>query len=123
MNVVPLVMIVDDDSDARESLAEVLGLSGYGCVTAEHGRAALDQLRREGATRPSVIILDVRMPVMDGWAFRVEQLRDRELASIPVIFLTADLGAEARVAASGGFAFVAKPYELGDLLQAVRRAC
>ena len=116
-------MIVDDDADARESLAEVLALSGYGCVTAEHGRAALDRLRQEGTTRPSVIILDVRMPVMDGWAFRVEQLRDRELASIPVIFLTADLGAEARVAASGGFAFVAKPYELDELLQAVRRAC
>src|SRR5687768_7389253 len=81
------VLLVEDDSDIRETVGEVLGDHGYRVVTAGHGADALAQLR-DGA-RPDVILLDLMMPVMDGAAFRSEQKADPELAAIPVIVMTA----------------------------------
>ncbi|MGH7805252.1 MAG: response regulator [Candidatus Binatia bacterium] len=118
-----VVMIVEDDVDTQEALAEILEQSGYRAVTAGNGREALDHLRGTRQPRPCLIILDVMMPVMDGWQFRAEQRKDPELAAIPVIFVTADLDAQGAVAERGGAAFIPKPVQLNKLLEAVRAAC
>jgi CheY-like chemotaxis protein len=118
-----LVMIVEDDPDTLEALRDILSQFGYRSIGASNGRVALARLREEGAPLPCVIIIDLRMPVMDGWKFRAEQQRDPALASIPVIVVTADLGAEGAASAAGAAAFVPKPVEVGTLVQAVRQVC
>ena len=83
----PSILIVDDHSESREALAEVLTDEGYGVVTAEDGAAALAYLRT--SRHPRVILLDLMMPGTDGWDFRAEQKRDRALAGIPIISISA----------------------------------
>src|SRR5437763_14895472 len=88
------ILIVEDDTDVREAMAIFLAGEGYKVVEAGHGAEALDQLR--SATVFCLILLDLYMPVMDGWAFRAEQLRDAALAAIPVIVISADDSASRR---------------------------
>ena len=78
----PLILVVDDDNDSRTLLELVLATSGYAVETAINGRDALDSARRRP---PRLILLDLAMPVMDGFTFRSEQLRDDLLSQIPVI--------------------------------------
>jgi len=75
------VLVVEDDRDVRESLVAVLEDAGYRVMSAADGRAALDLLR--AGPRPAVILLDLMMPVMDGFEFRAEQVRDPSLADVP----------------------------------------
>ena len=82
-----LVLVVEDEAAARAGMEQLLRASGYEAVGAPNGQAALELLR--SGVRPRVILLDLMMPVMDGWAFRREQLRDPQLAHIPVIVLSA----------------------------------
>ena len=76
-----------DDDAIASSLAEALREEGLKVATAANGREALQILR--SGLRPSAIVLDLMMPVMDGWDFRVEQLRDPTLKDIPVVVITA----------------------------------
>ena len=93
-----LVMIIDDDVDVRESLAEVLDDHGYPSIVAANGKEALERLRAL-RDRPCLILLDLMMPVMDGRAFRAAQQSDAELGSIPVLIFSAQTNGErARVA-------------------------
>jgi CheY-like chemotaxis protein len=82
-----VVLIVEDERAARTGMEKILLLAGYAPVSAENGQEALELLR--AGVPASVILLDLIMPVMDGWAFRREQLRDPRLAHIPVIVLSA----------------------------------
>ena len=81
------VLIVDDDLDAREALAELLEYRGFSVGSAANGREALNYLRN--SSLPRIIILDLMMPMMDGWEFLEHQSRDFALMEIPVIVLTA----------------------------------
>ena len=81
------VLIVDDDLDAREALAELLEYRGFSVGSAANGREALNYLR--SSSLPGIIILDLMMPMMDGWEFLEHQSRDFALMEIPVIVLTA----------------------------------
>jgi CheY-like chemotaxis protein len=80
------VLVVEDDADLRELMAQMLVLEGYEARVAVNG---LDGLRQAQAFQPHVIVLDLMMPVMDGWTFRIQQKLDREIASIPVVVLSA----------------------------------
>ena len=82
------ILIVDDDLDIREMLAEALQDQGFGVVTAANGLEAA-KLIRSMASPPSLILLDLMMPVMDGYAFLRERSGDSLLASIPVAIITA----------------------------------
>ena len=82
-----VVLIVEDERAARTGMEKILALAGYAPVSAANGQEALELLR--SGVPASVILLDLIMPVMDGWAFRREQLRDPRLAHIPVIVLSA----------------------------------
>jgi CheY-like chemotaxis protein len=79
----PVVLIVDDDADLRRALARILRQHGYVPTTAANGQEALDYLRR--GERPALIVLDLAMPVLDGWAFLNERNRDDDFRSIPVV--------------------------------------
>jgi CheY-like chemotaxis protein len=83
----PSVLIIDDDQESREALAEMLALKGYAVATAANGAEGLGYLR--SGQRPSAILLDLMMPFIDGWDFRTEQKRDADLAQIPIIVISA----------------------------------
>ena len=83
----PQILVVEDDEDAREAMVALLQMKGYRAVPAGNGREALDYL--DQAPPPDLIILDLWMPVMDGWQFRSEQMKNPRLADIPVIVVSA----------------------------------
>jgi len=111
------LLLVEDDEDIRESLTAALEERGYPVEVAENGLEALDKLR--SGCRPAVILLDLMLPVMDGWAFRSELLQDPELAGIPVIVLSAAAsywGTPERVSAR-----FSKPFDLPALILEIDR--
>lgn len=114
------VLVVEDHDDSRQMLCDFLGSVGIPCVTATDGNAALLALRTH---RPGLILLDLMMPEMDGRRFRQEQLQleDRELASIPIILLSARPDHETHASGLGAVAAIRKPIDLDRLLAAVRR--
>jgi signal transduction histidine kinase len=109
------VLLVDDDASIRDALAEHLEDEGYVVSTAVDGADALRVLRAGAA--PSVILLDLMMPVMTGWQFRIEQKNDASLAHIPVIALSANNSPEAR--AIDAALFLPKPPDPSALSAAI----
>jgi CheY-like chemotaxis protein len=114
-----LVLVVDDDESIRESLCDILLDEGYGALCAANGQEALSLLARNG--RPCVILLDLMMPVMDGAAFRREQLRNPTLRDIPVAVITA-AGAQAATGIRA-HAVLLKPFRVEGILDVVERYC
>jgi CheY-like chemotaxis protein len=117
-----LVMIVEDDRGVRESIVEVLEDHDYQPLVASNGREAIECLRAQGA-KPRVILLDIMMPVMDGWEFRALQKADPELAAIPVVLLTAHANIEEAVSGMHADGALQKPLHLQTLLATVERFC
>ena len=104
------------------ALKELFETEGYTVVLAANGRAALNRLM-EGF-RPSVVLLDLMMPVMDGWDFRTQQLREPALKGIPVFIITAAGFSDETIRAQfGTIPFVPKPPPHELLLQLVQDAC
>jgi CheY-like chemotaxis protein len=120
---IEIVMVIEDDAATRDAVVEALGVCGYRVLAAENGKRALDLLRKKDGVRPCMILLDLMMPVMDGWEFWAEKQEDPAIASIPVVVLTADTGSRQRVTELGIAAFIAKPIELPLLLQTIERLC
>jgi CheY-like chemotaxis protein len=116
-----LVCVVDDDPDIREVLEDVLHAEGYGVVTAENGAVALEELRR--GTRPCLILLDLMMPVMDGWQFEEQRAKDASLSRIPVVILSGAGRARLEAATNHAAGALTKPVVLGALLETVARYC
>ena len=114
-------MVVEDDADVREAIAEVLSDCEYKPVHAANGAEALHRLRT-AEVRPCVILLDMMMPTMDGWQFRAEQKSDPSVSDIPVVVLSAHAdGSEA--AQMDAVAYLAKPVSLDSLVSLVERFC
>ena len=114
------VLIVEDDADLRDMMAQLLSLEGFRAATAANGREALEYLRGP-EEKPDVILLDLMMPVMDGWEFRRKQQADPAVANVPVIILSAlD---QSRAAGVPAEAFLKKPLDFDRLLQLVRQYC
>jgi DNA-binding response OmpR family regulator len=113
------VFIVEDDLDTREMLEQFLLMQGFQVETAPNGKVALDRLN--GGASASVILLDLMMPVMDGWQFRREQTRVQALAGIPVIVVSA-AGREPLQQIEAN-AYLSKPVDLDELLARVTQYC
>jgi CheY-like chemotaxis protein len=109
------VLLVEDDADLRETVSEVLQDRGLLAVAAANGRQALDVLRSE-AGMPAVILLDLMMPVMDGWEFLVHKREDPGLARLPVVVLTAYAGSSDLAQELGVERVLKKPIELAQLI-------
>jgi CheY-like chemotaxis protein len=115
------ILLVDDDKPSVEALRELLEFSGHRVVCAENGLEALEKLRE--SANYCVILLDVMMPVMNGYEFRERQLKDPKLASIPVIVLTADGRAREKAMELGTRQYLQKPLSPPDLLRVVSEVC
>jgi CheY-like chemotaxis protein len=112
------ILLAEDDPEIQASLAESLGDEGYIVDVASNGRSALRYL--ENGYRPSVILLDLMMPLMNGWAFRAVQLADRTTRDIPVILLSAGSNLHIIAAELQAPYFMKKPVELGRLFEMLR---
>jgi CheY-like chemotaxis protein len=115
----PLILVVDDDTAIRDSLSELLEDEGYKVAAVENGQEALDYLRHRGV--PCVILLDLMMPVMDGFEFIVAQQADPALAGIPVVVITA--AGEAKARGVRATQVLPKPLRADQLIAAVKRFC
>jgi CheY-like chemotaxis protein len=115
------VLIVEDDDDMRESLQALLERKGFAVTSASNGLEALEQLR--DGVRPGIILLDLMMPVMDGWELQRELAKDPALATIPVALLSgvAHLTNEAHTL--GAVACFTKPVDLARLYALCREHC
>jgi len=111
------LLLVEDDGELRSSLAELLRSDGYDVVGAANGSEALEYLRQ--APAPDLILLDLMMPVKDGWQFRIEQKRDPNISSIPVLAISADDTPKA--VAIDAEMYLKKPFQYTALLDAIRR--
>jgi CheY-like chemotaxis protein len=116
------VLVVDDDTEIRETIVEVLEDAGYEAVGAADGVEALAQLRDPG-DRWCVVLLDMMMPNMDGRAFRAEQLQDPALSPIPVVIVSAMNDVADAAEQLGVAAHVTKPVPLAHLVKLVDRFC
>jgi CheY-like chemotaxis protein len=112
------VLVVDDDADIRELLRVALTADGYSVATCPDGREALHYLRSH--TDTCIIMLDLLLPVMDGAQFRAAQLRDRALAWIPLVVMSAAFDADRQAREIGARRLVRKPLDLDDVRQALR---
>ena len=114
-----VVLVVDDDPDIRLMIAQALELEGWSVTGAANGAEALRALR-EG-TRPVVVLLDIMMPVMNGWQFMDEQRRDPALATIPVVLISGDERLPEKASEAHVAGFLKKPMDLWALLEVVQR--
>ncbi len=110
------ILVVDDEAESRDALAELLSKEGYAVICAENGRRALDCLTW---MTPALIILDLMMPVMSGWEFLAQQKRDARMRSVPVVVVTGS-GLVHDVEAN---AVVHKPIDFRSLVEVVKQNC
>ncbi len=112
------VLVVDDDLSILTTVAELLDLEGYPVRTATNGAEALECVKD---TEPCLVLLDMRMPVLDGWSF-ARKLREWGRA-LPIVVMTAAQDARQWAEEVDALGFVAKPFDLVDVLDAVERVC
>jgi CheY-like chemotaxis protein len=115
----PLVLVVDDDDAIREALRDLLEDAGFDTLGARHGLEALKILAAQ-ATAPSFILLDLMMPVMDGWAFCDTRRKSRTFSEVPVIAISAVEISESNRPA-GIDAFLPKPIDLHEFARLAGR--
>ena len=118
----PCILIVEDEFAIREALTEFLEEEGYTVAGASNGQEALEYLR-EQESFPTVILLDLMMPVMNGQQFVAEQQRDPAISRIPVVLLSAASDAHARLTSEGVTGYLDKPVRLVEVLQVIERFC
>ena len=114
------ILIVEDDDDCREMLAALLVSHGYHIVTAENGAEALMVARQY---QPCLILLDLMMPVMDGEEFRRTQLADPQIRDIPIVIVSARLGAHEIGRRLGAVGTIPKPLDLDEVAATIEEVC
>jgi len=114
----PRVLVVDDDRDFCEMMAQLLRSEGFETDVASNGQDALDKAH---ANPPRVIVLDMAMPVMDGWAFRAHQRYCVTLCAVPVVVLSGV--APERLRNVGAAAAFQKPFQKDEFIAAIRAHC
>ncbi|HEX4802185.1 MAG TPA: response regulator [Myxococcaceae bacterium] len=107
------ILVVEDDDDIRDSLKELLEEEGYQVDTAANGEQALNRLRGEA---PQLILLDLMMPVMDGWEFQRQLRNSPSLSGVPIIVISASKFSREPLNAA---AFIPKPLDAGVLLETI----
>ena len=115
------VLVIDDDVDLRDGMAEVLRDLGYEVTTAGDGSEALAAIRT--GARPSLILLDLAMPVMDGWCFSAELRKDPSLVGIPVVVMSGQGAAREEATRLDARACLVKPVPYPALVDTIERFC
>ena len=120
------VLIVEDDPEVREMLTQLLTSEGFYAVGAEDGLEALHLLRtvrHRSPDAPCLVLLDLKMPRLGGNEFRRAQLGDPTVANVPIAVMSGAVDLEQRAAAMGAVASIAKPLDIDNLIDVVKRYC
>jgi CheY-like chemotaxis protein len=112
------VLLIDDDTDIREAISQILEYEGYTVLAACNGREGFEILNSK---RPSLILLDLMMPIMNGWEFKTQLNLKPELSNIPVVILSADGNINDRMDTTGVSGYLKKPIQLDTLLETVKK--
>lgn len=113
------ILVIEDDNSIRELLVELLESEGYEVSSAVNGLEGLKVLHSE--PKPDLILIDLMMPVMDGYSFRTEQLKHAEWSKIPTVVMSAEANAKEKMKNFNITAFLSKPVELDTILKTVAR--
>lgn len=113
------ILVVEDDTSIRELLVELLESEGYAVASAVNGLEGLKYLQNE--INPDLILIDLMMPVMDGYSFRTEQLKNANWSKIPTVVMSAEANAKEKMKNFNITAFLSKPVELDTILKTVAR--
>ncbi|MDP9317186.1 MAG: response regulator [Chloroflexota bacterium] len=116
------VLVVDDERSIRDVFAEILEDEGFPVVCVTNGQEALQYLTHQ-ARLPCLILLDLNMPVMSGWDFRLAQLADPQLSTVPVVAVSAGATVEQQAKNLKANAYLAKPVAYDALVSTVVRYC
>lgn len=116
------IMIVEDDRDIRRNVSRLLSSEGYAVEVAGDGQEALTLLQST-SEMPCVIILDLMMPIMDGFQFREQQAKLPSISQIPVIIMTADGHIDEKKIRTGANLALKKPTDIDTILNAVHQFC
>jgi len=114
------VFLIEDDQDIRASIVDVLTEEGFDIEWASDGEEALKKLRN-GSIKPKLILLDMRLPVKDGYQFRHEQRNDPYLSEIPVVIISADGRLHEKTGHLDARELLKKPVDIDDLVGTVQR--
>jgi CheY-like chemotaxis protein len=117
----PQVLIVEDDPELREGLASLLNEEGFSLERASNGLEAIELLRK--GLRPRLILLDLTMPIVNGWEFRLFQQRDPQLATIPVVLITGGTYERDELEWVRPADVLSKPLDVARLLALIREHC
>jgi CheY-like chemotaxis protein len=112
------ILVVDDDDDFREAICEVLGEAGYPVQQAENGEVALTRVADEA---PGIVLLDLKMPVLDGWGVMERMRGDARSSAIPILILSA-YGFEWEAELLGAQGYIPKSVGMDEILERVRKA-
>jgi len=112
------ILVADDDDVLRETLAEILRIEGYTVESAANGAMALASIVR---ARPAVVLLDMRMPILDGWQFA--RWMTANGLDVPVVVMTAAVDPSEAAEQIEAEAWIAKPFKLDELLPTIKRLC
>ncbi len=115
----PWILVVDDDEDLRDTMLTILDMQGYVVVGASDGLDALQVIRKRG--RPAIILLDLRMPRMNGPEFVAALRDDPALSSAPIVVFSGDTNASEVAARVGARGLLGKPVDLAELVSMVER--
>ncbi len=116
------ILIVEDDQFIRNSMLELVESVGCSAAAVGNGREAINYLN-ECSVLPNLILLDLMMPVMDGFEFRVEQQKDPKICGIPVVIMSADGHVADKQARTSAYDYLKKPFELESILAIVEKVC
>jgi len=112
------ILVVDDDHDFREALSEVLTEAGYPVQQAENGEVALSRVADEA---PGIVLLDLKMPVLDGWGVMERMRGEARSSAIPILILSA-YGFEWESELLGAQGYIPKSVGMDEILERVRKA-
>lgn len=113
------ILLVEDDFDVRDMMTIFLESEGYQVTAVENGQEAINFLKQ--SRTPNLILLDLMMPVMNGWEFRKRQRQDPNLSKIPVIIISADANIHEEAIQLGADNYLTKPIEFETLLEVIRK--
>jgi two-component system chemotaxis response regulator CheY len=120
----PLIFVIEDEKDIRESLTEAIENEGYSAISASNGRVAISMFEDENqnpAKLPDLILLDLLMPQMNGATFLAEARKNRRLAKVPIVLMSADRKMAQKASHLGADGHLHKPLELEDLFAAIEK--
>jgi CheY-like chemotaxis protein len=112
------VLVVEDEESIGDVIVDVLGDEGYEVRRARNGREALEVLKR---WMPALIVLDLMMPIMDGWAFREEQRRRPDIADVPIVIISGSREVDVKGRDLGAVAAIEKPFDIDFLVSTVEQ--